>query len=70
MMNNKPLIFELISILLLLGAGGMLLLSNLPGWGLITIAGLLSILSFGLRKPSSSTATSQLTIKGHTPNAT
>ena len=52
-MNGKPLYFELVSISLLLGVGVFLVLLSLPGWGLITIAGLLSILSIGLRHVSS-----------------
>lgn len=51
-MNDKPLLFELISITLLLVAGTALVVLNLPSWGLISIAGLLSVLSFGLRKAS------------------
>lgn len=51
-MNRKPLYFELSSILLLLSFGTLLVAHNLPGWGLITVAGLLSVLSFGLRKSS------------------
>lgn len=49
-MDNKSLYFELFAIVLLLITGTMLLLSGLPGWGLITIAGILSALSLGLRK--------------------
>jgi hypothetical protein len=40
-MSNKPLYFELASIALLLAVGVFLLLASLPGWGLISIAGLL-----------------------------
>lgn len=49
-MNDTSLCFELISISLLLGLGAALLFSNLPGWGLISIAGVLSLVTFGLRR--------------------
>ena len=49
-MGNKSLYFELFAIAFLLITGAALLMSDLPGWGLITIAGILSALSFGLRK--------------------
>lgn len=69
-MSNKPLYFELASIALLLAVGVFLLLTSLPGWGLISIAGLLSVLSFVLRKlaKSSTTATAAL-LKGKSSNA-
>lgn len=51
-MNDTSLYFEIISISLLLGLGIALLLSNLPGWGLISIAGVLSLLTIGLRRTS------------------
>ena len=51
-MNDTSLYFELISISLLLGLGIALLLLNLPGWGLISIAGVLSLLTIGLRRAS------------------
>lgn len=53
-MGNKSLYFELFAIAFLLITGGMLLMSGLPGWGLISIAGILSALSFGLRKAAAS----------------
>jgi len=49
-MNANSLYFELFSIVFLLGLGSLLLFIDLPGWGLISIAGLLATLSFGLRK--------------------
>ena len=49
-MNDNALFFELFSILLLLGLGMFLLAVNLPGWGLISIAALLTTISYGLRK--------------------
>lgn len=67
-MSNKPLYFELASIALLLAVGVFLLLLGLPGWGLISIAGLLSILSFVLRKLGQSSATAAL-LKGKSSNA-
>ncbi|MAC46352.1 MAG: hypothetical protein CMI12_05775 [Oceanospirillum sp.] len=56
-MGNKSLYFELFAIAFLLIAGSVLLMSGLPGWGLITIAGILSALSFGLRKTAAHTST-------------
>ena len=55
-MGNKSLYFELFAIAFLLITGGMLLMSGLPGWGLITIAGILSALSLGLRKAAAHTS--------------
>lgn len=55
-MNDTSLYFELISISLLLGLGIALLLSNLPGWGLISIAGVLSLLTIGLRRTSNTSS--------------
>lgn len=49
-MNDSTLLFELFSILLLLGLGTALLAVNLPGWGLISIAALLALTSYGFRK--------------------
>ena len=53
-MGNKSLYFELFAIAFLLVTGAALLMSDLPGWGLISIAGILSALSFGLRKAATS----------------
>lgn len=55
-MGNKSLYFELFAIALLLVTGATLLMSGLPGWGLITIAAILSALSFGLRKAAAHTS--------------
>ena len=55
-MNDTSLYFELISISLLLGLGIALLLSNLTGWGLISIAGVLSLLTIGLRRTSNTSS--------------
>ncbi|WP_299177687.1 hypothetical protein [uncultured Neptuniibacter sp.] len=49
-MNDNALLFELFSILLLLGLGTTLLLINMPGWGLISIAALLAGVSYLLRR--------------------
>lgn len=49
-MNDSSLVFELLVISLLFTAGIALVMTNLPGWGLITTAGVLSVLSFSLRK--------------------
>lgn len=48
-MNDNSLYFELFSIALLLCLGSLLLSVGLPGWGLIAIAALLTVLSFSLR---------------------
>lgn len=49
-MTGTSLSFELFSIALLLGLGSLLIAVGQPGWGLISIAAILSVLSFGLRK--------------------
>ena len=51
-MNDKALMFELASILVLIILGTVLVMNSLPGWGLIVIAGVLGTLSFGLRQDS------------------
>lgn len=48
-MANTSLYFELGAMTLLSIMGTVLLLSGLPGWGLVSTAILLGILSFGLR---------------------
>ena len=49
-MKDKSLCFELVSVIFLIIAGSALLLNGLPGWGLISSAGLLAAISFGLRQ--------------------
>lgn len=49
-MQDSSLLFELGSISLLLVLGSILIMSGLPGWGLIYSAALLTALSLGLRK--------------------
>lgn len=48
-MSDRALYFELSAMGLLGVLGAVLLMSGLPGWGLITTAILLASLSFGLR---------------------
>ncbi len=48
-MKDKSLWFEVIAIVMLLTNGLALVSVNLPGWGLVGIAGLLAVISITLR---------------------
>ena len=52
-MNDKAFLFEMATIALFTVAGTALLIFSLPGLGVVAVAGLLSLLTFGTRKMGS-----------------
>ncbi|GAA4650977.1 hypothetical protein GCM10023116_32600 [Kistimonas scapharcae] len=64
-MRDTSIYFELTAVVVLIALGIAVLSLGLPGWGLITIGGLLAMLSFALRKtaPAAKLATVPVKVK-------
>ncbi|GLP95032.1 hypothetical protein [Paraferrimonas sedimenticola] len=61
---NRALVFELSSMSLLAMAGVLLVANQLPGWGLITSAGILALVSISLRAHKAKSQTVAATVQG------